>query len=258
MLNLNQITNQYPPHLHKRPRDILREYLQYQILAIIFSSKFASKIAFLGGTALRIVHNNQRFSEDLDFDNLGFSQEDCLELSQLIKYQLELRGLLVETDLVSHRAYRLKLRLPQLLHDLRLSPFANEKILVYIDLAPQNFSYQSQRVAINKFGCQATLNCVPADVLLAQKFYAAFNRKRIMGRDFFDIVFLYSLSAVPNFDYLQQKLGLKNPEQLKQYVLTRLRGLDMTALVDDIQPFLFYPEDVKKITGFQEFVKQVL
>ena len=256
MLDLNQIANQYPPHLRKRLRDILREYLQYQILAIIFGSKFAPKIAFLGGTALRIIHNNQRFSEDLDFDNLGLTQQDCLDMGQLIKQQLQLRGLLVEIKVVSHQAYHIKVRLPKLLHDLRLSPFAEEKLLIYIDFAPQHFSYQSQASVINKFGCQATLNCVPADILLAQKFYTAFNRRRILGRDFFDIVFLCSLSVRPNFNYLKQKLDIENLGQLKQYILEQLKGLDMTTLAADVRPFLFYTDDVKKITDFQEFVTQ--
>lgn len=43
--------------------------MQYKILALIFNSDFATKFAFLGGTCLRIVHQTNRFSEDLDFDN---------------------------------------------------------------------------------------------------------------------------------------------------------------------------------------------
>ena len=258
MLSLTQIINQYPENLKNRKRDILREYLQYQVLNIIFNSKFSKKVAFLGGTALRIIHNNQRFSEDLDFDNLSLSQKDCQDLSGLIKNQLELRGFLVEVNIVSHQAYRLKLRLPKLLHNLKLSPFANEKVLIYIDFAAQNFDYIPEKITINKFDCQATLNFVPNDILLSQKFYTTFNRKRIMGRDFFDIVFLHSLSVKPNFDYLKQKLSLENPEKLKEYMLEKLKDVNLSELVSDIKPFLFFPEDVRKITGFREFVKDVL
>jgi predicted nucleotidyltransferase component of viral defense system len=39
----------------------------------VFESKFASKLVFIGGIYLRIVHQNQRFSEDIDFDNFGLS-----------------------------------------------------------------------------------------------------------------------------------------------------------------------------------------
>jgi|GEM_PF-6957673 len=40
--------------------------------------------SFAGGTCRRIVHDNQRFSEDLDFDNTGITKADVDALSQLI------------------------------------------------------------------------------------------------------------------------------------------------------------------------------
>jgi len=64
MLEFQQIKEQYPENLQRFERLILREYLQYKILQAIFDSKHASKLAFLGGTALRIVYGNTRFSEE--------------------------------------------------------------------------------------------------------------------------------------------------------------------------------------------------
>ena len=56
MLDFEQIREQYPANLRRFERAILREYLQYKVLQAIFDSHHASKLAFLGGTALRIVH----------------------------------------------------------------------------------------------------------------------------------------------------------------------------------------------------------
>ena len=50
------------------PRRNLTEYLQSEILAVVFNSKFGSHLSFLGGTCLRFIHKIERFSEDLDFD----------------------------------------------------------------------------------------------------------------------------------------------------------------------------------------------
>ena len=69
MLSLQEIEKYYPEKLKKFKRNILREYLQYKILQIIFNSEYANKLSFLGGTALKIIYDNSRFSEDLDFDN---------------------------------------------------------------------------------------------------------------------------------------------------------------------------------------------
>ena len=68
MLDLNQLVSQYPANLRPFSRFILREYLQHKLLQLIYDSAYADRFIFLGGTCLRIVHGNQRFSEDLDFD----------------------------------------------------------------------------------------------------------------------------------------------------------------------------------------------
>jgi len=64
MLSLNQIKSFYPQSLQSFERFMIREYLQFKILEIIFETTYAAKLSFLGGTCLRIVHQNQRFSED--------------------------------------------------------------------------------------------------------------------------------------------------------------------------------------------------
>ena len=69
MLDFEQIQEQYPENLQRFERAILREYLQYKVLQAIFESNYASNLAFLSGTALRIVHGNNRFSEEIDLDN---------------------------------------------------------------------------------------------------------------------------------------------------------------------------------------------
>ena len=96
MLDLATIKKSYPENLQPFERFILREYLQYKILQNIFDSMYGKSLCFLGGTALRIVHNSTRFSEDLDFDNFGLSVADFDGLIQEIKKKLELEGYEVE------------------------------------------------------------------------------------------------------------------------------------------------------------------
>lgn len=92
MLDLQQIVAYYPPFLQDNKEHILREYLQYKILKSIFSSQWGTKLRFIGGTALRIVHGNARFSEDIDFDNDGtMSFEEFGLLAQYIQRDLELQ-----------------------------------------------------------------------------------------------------------------------------------------------------------------------
>jgi predicted nucleotidyltransferase component of viral defense system len=50
----------------------------------------ASKLSFLGGTALRIVHGNSRFSEDIDLDNFGLSWHAFGAMIQTVKQFLDM------------------------------------------------------------------------------------------------------------------------------------------------------------------------
>ena len=93
MLSLKNIEQYYPENERPFKRNILREYLQYKILEIIFNSPYANEVVFLGGTALRIVYNNSRFSEDLDFDNFKLNEEQFADLANEIKKGLETPGL---------------------------------------------------------------------------------------------------------------------------------------------------------------------
>ncbi|MGC9353705.1 MAG: nucleotidyl transferase AbiEii/AbiGii toxin family protein, partial [Mariniphaga sp.] len=116
MLSLKEIKTFYPESLHNFERFIIREYLQYKILEIIFESPHERKLAFLGGTCLRIVYNNSRFSEDLDFDYFDLSMNDFNEITQLIKTGLERLGYEVELRNVFKGAYHCYIRFPELLY----------------------------------------------------------------------------------------------------------------------------------------------
>ena len=84
MLNLQSIQTFFPGHVQQARRFMLREYLQCRILEILFNSDFRNQFAFLGGTCLRLIHDNQRFSEDLDFDNFNIMAEQFDQVSAVI------------------------------------------------------------------------------------------------------------------------------------------------------------------------------
>jgi hypothetical protein len=256
MLTLQQIENQYPGNLQPFKRGILREYLQYKILEIIFSSKFASKLSFMGGTVLRLVYGNTRFSEDLDFDNFGLTENEFDELSLVIKSGLESQGLKTEINTVAKGAFRCNIRLPEILFANQLSPYKEEKILIQVDSFAQNFNYKPDKKSLNKFDVFCEIFTTPPDILLSQKIYAIFNRKRAKGRDFYDIVFLLSF-ARPNYEYLKQKIDVISPEELKQKVALLCGELNFEEIAQDAEPFLFSPQDSKKIKSFVDYFKQV-
>ncbi|HEY4515211.1 MAG TPA: nucleotidyl transferase AbiEii/AbiGii toxin family protein [Candidatus Paceibacterota bacterium] len=255
MLSLQQISEQYPESLRPFSRALLREYLQYKILEIIFTSKYASKLSFLGGTALRIIYDNSRFSEDLDFDNFNLQSSEFEVLSETVRAGLTAEGLSVEINVVGKEAFRCNVRFPDILFASGLTPHEGEKVLVQIDSLAQGFDYQPDKKILNKFGVFTEVFVTPLDILLSQKIYAAFNRKRAKGRDFFDIVFLLSITK-PNYEYLKLKIEIDGPESLRNMITEATKSIDFKELAKDVQNFLFNPQDAKKVELFNEFIAQ--
>jgi len=258
MLNLEQIEKQFPKKLQAYKKNMLREYLQYKIITAIFDTKYSHKLSFLGGTALRIIHNNQRFSEDLDFDNFGLTEAEFKDIIKTIKKEMEIEGYKTEIRTVFKGAYRCYFKIPEILFDNQISPFKQEKILIQIDTVPHNFKYTPDKVILNKFDVFTQINVTPLDILLAQKLYTAFNRKRSKGRDFFDIIFLFSLNIKPNYGYLKKNINVNNKAELKNFINKESKKTNFKQLAKDVEPFLFSPSDKKRILLFKEYINTKL
>lgn len=256
MLDIEEIAQYYPEHLRPFKRFMLREYLQYKILEMVFSGPFAEKLVFLGGTCLRMVHGNQRFSEDLDFDNFDLSPDEFDDISQNIARQLELQGYTAEVRQVARGAYHCYIRFPKLLFEQGLSGYQEEKILIQLDTEPQHFDFVPEAPILNRFDVFTRIFSTPLDLLMAQKCYAILNRPRNKGRDFFDLVFLMGKDVAPNMDYLHQKADIQNTAALKARLLEKCATLSMDEMAADVAPFLFNPNDRKKVEYFVEYLGQ--
>ncbi|MDD4123007.1 MAG: nucleotidyl transferase AbiEii/AbiGii toxin family protein [Candidatus Pacebacteria bacterium] len=251
MINIQELIKEYPESLASNSRAILREYLQYQILNIIFNSKFLSKLSFIGGTALRIVYNNQRFSEDLDFDNFGLTIEEFKELMTVIVNKLELNGYKIEYSVSEKGAFRGNIKFLNLLSQLDLAVCDTEKLLIQIDTAPHNFAYEPDLKLIKKFDVLTKINVTPIDVLLSQKIRALFERNRTLGRDVYDIIFLISKTK-PNYHYLKEKLNINNNTELKIKLEEFFKNINIKELKQDISNFIFSDLDLNKLDVFKD------
>lgn len=132
MISYEEIKKHYSQKENLLPGAILKEYLQLKMLDIIFSSKYSHKMVFMGGTCIRIVFGNDRFSEDLDLDNLGLKMTEFEDLINIIQRELLSEGVETEIRNVSKGVYRCYLKFPKILFNNRLSNLEDEKILIQI------------------------------------------------------------------------------------------------------------------------------
>ena len=260
MLNLEQIQNYFPPQIKENPahkKYIVKEYIQLMILDFLASSKFVKKITFIGGTNLRLVKGIDRFSEDLDFDCKNFYAEDFIEMSNSVLSFLQRSGIRAESrEKQSEKltAFRSRIYFPELLFELGLSAYKEERFLIKLESQNQEFEYTPKMANINNCGFFFLFPIPPDDVLCAMKLSALLSRAK--GRDFYDALFLLSQTE-PNYDYLTKKQNVHNQTELKIKLIESVEKVDLLQKSEDFEHLLFNKANKEKILHFSEFIKNL-
>ena len=153
MRPLPTLLAEFPEELHaKHSLDILREYLQHEMLKAVFASRYGYKFTFLGGTALRLCYRTDRFSEDLDFDNVGLTREEFEHTLGKVARALELVGYPCELHFTYKGAYHCSVRFPALLYQYGMSPHKEARLLIKVDTEAQGHDYARAVVPVRGFG----------------------------------------------------------------------------------------------------------
>ena len=259
MLNIKEIIGYYPNYMKSRSfyEYMLKEYFQYKMLDIIFNSKWASKLSFIGGTSLRILHGVSRFSEDLDFDCFDLDRDEFMQMTDIVIKRIGEEGLDImaddkEKDL-KLKAFRRNLIFPGLLFNQNISGHKEQKFLIKIESEPHNFDYTPAKPIIHKFNIFTQINAAPPDVLLSMKIGAAIERQK--GRDYYDCIFLMGKTK-PNYDYLSEKLDINSSENLKKRILDSCRNVDFKHKAKDFERLTYRREEAKKIEMFTSYIEQ--
>jgi predicted nucleotidyltransferase component of viral defense system len=209
----------------------------------------------MGGTCIHFVHGSKRFSEDLDFDNSGISEDTFIGIVKSVAADLERQGYTVEYRTVVRGALRAYLRFPRILQESGITGHREEKLDIHLDTEPQGYLYETGTFLLNKFDIFCRITVAPAALLLSQKILCIFSRKRAMGRDFFDAAVLMGITR-PDIKYLSDKAGIFSFADLKPRLLARCAELDFGSLAKDLSPFVFDPRDLKRVELFPDLVKQ--
>ncbi|MCI0618684.1 nucleotidyl transferase AbiEii/AbiGii toxin family protein, partial [bacterium] len=167
MLELEQIESHYPEPVRVFKKNILREYLQYKLLEIIFESKFANRFVFMGGTSIRIIYGGSRFSEDLDFDNFELTKKEFEELSEIVQTRLSLEGYSIGIKNILKSAFHCQVDFLNILYENGIAKHRDEKLKVKLDTEPQGAAYKPEKSIINKFDVFTRINVVPNSILLS-------------------------------------------------------------------------------------------
>lgn len=260
MISFNEIKSFFADSIRRNPsyfEYMLKEYFHYRMLDIIYSGEYASRLSFIGGTNLRILHHIQRFSEDLDFDCFQLSREEFLQFTDNVIAKLSDEGIKVGAeDKEKDRkitAFRRNIIFPGLLFELGFTGHREKKLLIKIECEPHQYVYQPTKPIIQKFNVFTQIFAPSPAILLSMKTGAVLERGK--GRDYYDFIFLSGLSD-PDFGYLNQKFGITNYFQLYERILESCETTDFEKKSRDFEKLVFDPAETKKVLLFKEYIRQ--
>ena len=240
------------------PRRVLTEYLQSEILAVVYNSKFGSHISFLGGTCLRFVYKIERFSEDLDFDMIKGGL-DYKELAKFIEKKLRELGFLADTTVKKREnVITVNVKFSEVMKEMGLSAMDDQRLKIKFEIDPnprKNIKYESKYVSA--YGKSFNVISNTLETLFAQKIMAIVFRPYQKGRDFYDLIwFLSQKNIEPNYKILKEKeIKIKNREELIEFLKKQIAKTDLKQAAKDVERFLFYPEQAQWILKLPEHIE---
>jgi len=249
-------------------RNVVREYLQARILETLQRAGATGPLAFHGGTALRFLYGNPRYSEDLDFA-LEQSREryDFRAYLRAIQTDLTSEGyavtLKVNDRKIVHSAFVRFLGLP---HELGLSPHRDEALAVKIEVDTHPPAGAGLTTTVIRRYVTLHLQHHDRASLLAGKLHAILQRPYLKGRDLYDLLWYLGDPdwPPPNLALLNNALRQTDWAEppltattWRAAVRERLQSADWKQVVDDVRPFLgpgadaslLTPETLQRVTG---------
>ena len=225
-------------------------------MRILFEQKDLQNWVFHGGTALRIIHGLNRFSEDLDFHLKKPAANYSLTpaISSLIR-SLALQGYSISEPSVKAKTVRSTfIKFEGLLFESGLSLDETQKLSIKLEVdANPPAGWQVKRLLVNAyFPYSVQHHDIPS--FLSGKLHAILQRPYTKGRDFYDIVFILSRwqGIEPNLAYLHNALEQTgytgeplNQTSWKAVISTFAKGLNWPQIRKDVHPFLFSSTDLE-------------
>ena len=259
MIDLNYINSFFPSqiagnaHFHKH---ILKEYVQLMVLDYLANTPYISKLAFIGGTNLRLINGIDRFSEDLDFDCKDMTDEEFKEMTDGVLSFLQRSGINVEArDKANLKltAFRRNIYFPEFLFELGLTGHRDERFLLKIEAQNQGVNYPIEMKHVQRCGFFFSVPVPPDSVLLSMKLSALLARAK--GRDFYDTMFLMQHTK-PSYEFLSVRVGINSPDGLKKAILDKLNTTELKMKKRDFEHLLLNSNSGEKILMFEEFIRQ--
>lgn len=265
---LEQMLDNYKAISLEEKKNAFKEVIQEVALSGLSRAGFFKKVAFYGGTALRIFYGLDRFSEDLDFSLIESDSTFDLShyfsglknelLSHSLQFSIEekvksknstIKSAFLKGNTKEHilNVYGIK--------NADINPKGIIKIKFEIDTNPPPFAAFEYKYRLLPTPYKVRLYDMPS--LFAGKIHAVICRawkNRIKGRDLYDYIFYLSKQIPVNLKHLQARLENSSAiekdivftrETLIEMLNKRFQVIDFEQAKQDVLPFIV---DQSKLT----------
>jgi predicted nucleotidyltransferase component of viral defense system len=235
--------------------NLLREYLQAQILRSLHESEAFLTLSFVGGTALRFGYSIARFSEDLDFS--VENPESYAPRDWLSKLARDLRRAGYDATVswndrkTVHTGW---VRFSELLQASDLASVPTQKISIKLEIDSSPPAGAGTRRVVVQPHAMVALRIHDLPSLMAGKIHSVVTRPFTKGRDWYDLLWYLSQTppVAPNetllANALEQTAPARTSARWPDLVRDALSSADLDAARRDVAPFLEHPEEADWIT----------
>lgn len=252
---------EYNPKNKDEAQSALREIMQEVALAGLYRGGFFEKAAFYGGTALRIFHSLDRFSEDLDFSLLqpdhDFSLDKYLEAIQnefealgmqvSIKEKKKAKDTHVDSAFLKSETLWKELVLEGIIPQSGLTQQPNIKIKIEVDTDPPVGFETEEKLLLRPFSFY--VKCFTLPCLFAGKMHALLFRKwkeNVKGRDWYDFEWYVKKGVAMNLRHFIERAkdsgDLTNDkttqQQFRKLLTARISSVDIERVKADAVRFI--------------------
>ena len=219
---------------------VIREYFQIIFLSCLYKDKVSHEVFFKGGTAIRLLLNSFRFSEDLDFT----TNLDSEDLEKLVSKTVK------KINLIAQNVTFKRLKSIDKTFTGTLS-FQSEEYKYPLNIHV-DFSYREKPLTQKESVLETIFPVSPYPLVVHMSWEEIFAEKiralmtRAKGRDLFDIWYLLSKGIAIDMKMVSKKMELYNKQIKKEDIINKIKSFKEEILINDLNKYL--PSTHRKMT----------
>lgn len=243
---------------------LVREDLQILILKILFDLGMFKNLAFVGGTALRIIFGLRRFSEDIDFSLMQRKGYNFNKFSKAVQYQLKKYGFNIDVKENDRKVVQtIMFKFKDILVNLGLSDIGSQKLSIGVEIDTRPPEGWKTDISLISKTFVFTVTHYDLASLYATKLHACFFRRYTKGRDFYDLIWYLGKKILPNFTLLNNAIAqtegkevIVTEENFTDFLLERVKKTNFVQAREDVERFLVDKGELKLLD--KELIKQFI